>query len=103
MYIVHSNYFCSASSSPPLLLLRGAPDEAWILYRSFTSKRHMKLRVKDLSKVPTWRLEQDSNPQAFGRKDKNLPMSHHAPQCVGTNSVGSCLTSSEQDELAFLL
>src|SRR6218665_1668202 len=31
------------------------------------------------SQVPTWRLERDSNPQPFGGKAMNLPMSHHAP------------------------
>src|SRR6218665_1270195 len=45
---IHSGYFYSASSSP--LPLRGAPDTARILCRSFTPK------------VPTWRLERDSNP-----------------------------------------
>src|SRR6218665_2282167 len=46
------------------------------LHRSFTPKRHKKLRVKDLPKVPAWRLERDSNPRPFGRKATNLPMSH---------------------------
>src|SRR6218665_4149257 len=41
---IHSAYFYSASSSP--LLLRGDPDTARILCRSFTSKRHRKLQVK---------------------------------------------------------
>src|SRR6218665_1509249 len=39
---------------------------------------HRQLRVKVLPKVPVWRLERDSNPQPFGRKAPNLPMSHHA-------------------------
>ena len=56
---IHSGYFYSASSSP--LLLSSAPDTARILCRSFTPKRHRQLRVKDLPKVPTWRLEWDSN------------------------------------------
>ena len=30
--------------------------------------RHRQLQVKDLPKVPTWRLERDSNPRPFGRK-----------------------------------
>ena len=72
---IHSCYFYSASSNP--LLLRGAPDTAWILCWSSTLKRHRQLRVKDLP-VSTWRLEQDSNPRPFGRKVTNLPMSHHA-------------------------
>jgi len=54
---IHSGYFYSASSSP--LLLSGAPDTARILCRSFTPKRHRQLRVKDLPKVHTRRLERD--------------------------------------------
>ena len=49
-----------------------------ILCRGFTLKYHSQLRVKDLPKVPTWRLEQDSNPRPFGQMVMNLPMSHHA-------------------------
>ena len=74
---IHSGHFYSASSSP--LLLRGTVNTARILCRSFTPKHHRQLRVKDLPKVPTWRLERDSNPRPFGRKVTNLPMSHHAP------------------------
>src|SRR6218665_521288 len=74
---IHSGYLYSASSSP--VLFRGAPDTALILCRSFTLKRHRQLRVKDLPKAPTWRLERDSNPQPSGRKVSNLPMSHHEP------------------------
>src|SRR6218665_1877557 len=44
-----------------------------------TPKRHMQLRVKDLSRVPMWRLERDSNPRPFGGKASNLPISHHVP------------------------
>src|SRR6218665_2621044 len=43
---IHSSHFYSTSSS--LLLLRSAPDTAWILCPSFTPKRHRQLRVKDL-------------------------------------------------------
>src|SRR6218665_215933 len=75
---IHSGYYYSASSS--LLLLRGAPDTAWVLCWSFTPKRHRQLLVKDLPKVPTWRLEWDLNLWPFGRKATNLPMSHHSPQ-----------------------
>ena len=46
----HSGYFYSTSSSP--LLLRGAPETARMLCRSFTPKCHRQLRVKDLPKVP---------------------------------------------------
>jgi len=73
LIVVHSGYFYSSSSSP--LPLRGAPDTARILRRSFTPKRHRQLRVKDLPKVPTWRLEWDSNSWHFGWKATNLPMS----------------------------
>jgi len=62
---IHPGYFYSASSS--LLLLRGAPDTARILRRSFMPKRHRQLWGKDLPKVPMW------------WKVSNLPMSHHAP------------------------
>ena len=76
-YRDHSSVTRPSSS----LILRGAPDTARILCRSFTPKRHRQLWVNDLLKVPTWRREQDSNPRPFGRKASNLPMSHHAPQC----------------------
>ena len=42
-------------------------------------KRHRQLWVKDLPKVPMWRLERGSNLWPFGREETNLPMSHHAP------------------------
>ena len=58
----HSGYFYSTSSSP--LLFRVAPDTARILW------------VKDLPKVPTWRLEQESNPWPFRQKASALPMRH---------------------------
>src|SRR6218665_4219413 len=72
---IHSNYFYSACSSP--LPLRSAPDTARVLCRSFTPRRHRHLRVKDLPKVPTWRLERDSNPRPSGLKAATLPMHHH--------------------------
>src|SRR6218665_2934171 len=46
-----------------------------IVCRSFMHMRYRQLRVKDLPKVPTWRLERDSNSRPFGRKAPNLPMS----------------------------
>ena len=74
---IHRGHFYSASSSP--LLLRSALDTGRILCRSFTPKRHRQLWVKDLPKVPTWRLERDSNPRPSGRKASTLPMRHHVP------------------------
>src|SRR6218665_3398818 len=50
--------------------------------RSFTPKRHRQLRMKNLPKVPTWRLKRDSNPRPFGRKATNLPMSHHDSKLI---------------------
>src|SRR6218665_285044 len=75
---IPSDHFYSASSSP--LLLRSAPNTARTLCLSFTPIHHSQLRVKDLPKVPTWRLERDSNPRPSGRKASTLPMSHHVPQ-----------------------
>src|SRR6218665_2730232 len=77
---IHSDHFYSASSSP--LLLRGAPDTERILCRNLTSKRHRQLRVKDLPKVPTWRLEQDSKQRPFGRKASTIPMRHTCPTII---------------------
>ena|SRR6218665_1143770 len=62
---IHSGYFNSASSSP--LLGRQSTDTV--------SEFHRQLRVKDLPKVPTWRLERDSNPRPLERNASNLPMS----------------------------
>jgi len=65
---IHSGYFYSASSSP--LLLRGAPDTARILCRSFTPKRHRQLRVKDLS------ARAEFKPTTFlGDESTNKPLS----------------------------
>ena len=82
--------FIQAISIAPLsspLLLRGAPNTARILCRIFMLTRHRELRVKALPKVPMWQLERDSNPQPFGRKAMNLPVSHHAPKIDLLNNV----------------
>jgi len=71
---IHSFY---SASSP--LQLRGAPDTARILCRNFTPKHHRQLWVKNLPKVPTWRLQRESNPWPFGRKASTLPKRHHVP------------------------
>ena len=76
---IHSDHFYSASSSP--LLLRSAPDTARVLCRSFTPKRHRQLWVENLPKVPTWRLERESNPRPSGWKLSTQPiMRHHIPR-----------------------
>jgi len=69
--------FYSASSSPQLL--RGAPDYSINSVAVNTPKRYRQLWVKDLPKVPTWRLEWDSNQRPSRRKVMNLSLSHHAP------------------------
>ena len=82
---IHSDHFYSASSST--LQLRNAPDTAQILCRSFTPKRHRQLWVKDLPKVPTWRLERESNPRPSGLKLSTQSMRHHVPQTISRTSV----------------
>ena len=49
---IHSFYFYNASSSP--LLLRGAPDTARILRRSFTPKFLRRPQVKNLFLLSPW-------------------------------------------------
>ena len=57
---IHSGCFYSASSSP--LVLRGTPHYSIDIVSELThQKRYRQLWVKDLHKVPTWRLERDSN------------------------------------------
>ena len=70
----------SIAPLPVRFLLRSAPDSVRILCRSFTPKRHRQLSVKDLPKVPTWRLERESNPWPSGWKLSTQPMRHHVPQ-----------------------
>ena len=86
---IHSDHFYSASSSS--LLFRGAPDTARILCRSFTPKRHRQLVVKDLPKVPTWRLERDPNPRPSGRQVSTLLMRHHAPCMLVDVCIAACV------------
>src|SRR6218665_2239310 len=61
---IHSGHFYSAPSSP--LLLRGAPDYSTDTVSEFHAEAHRQLQVKDLPKVPTWRLERESNPRPYG-------------------------------------
>src|SRR6218665_249581 len=57
---IHSGHFYSAPSSP--LLLRGAADYSTDTVSEFHAEAHRQLQVKDLPKVPTWRLKRESNP-----------------------------------------
>src|SRR6218665_2316616 len=61
---IHSGHFYSAHSSP--LLLRGAPDYSTDTVSEFHAEAHRQLQVKDLPKVPTWRLEREWNPRPSG-------------------------------------
>src|SRR6218665_289433 len=61
---IHSSHFYSTPSS--LLLLRCAPDYSTDTVSEFHAEAHTQLQVKDLPKVPTWRLERESNPQPSG-------------------------------------
>ena len=61
---IHSGHFYSASSS--LLLLIGAPDYSTDTVSEFHAEAHRQLWVKDLPKVPAWRLERESNPRPSG-------------------------------------
>src|SRR6218665_643382 len=61
---IHSGHFYSVPSST--LLLRGAPDYSTDTVSEFHAEAHRQLQVKDLPKVPTWRLERESNPRPAG-------------------------------------
>src|SRR6218665_3644972 len=76
---IHSGYLSSSSSSP--LLLRGAPDTAQKLCRSFRPKRHRHLRVKDLPKVPIGQLHRYSNPRLFAQNREESSNKSPCPQC----------------------
>ena len=73
----HSGHFYSAPSSP--LLIRGAPDHSMDTVSEFHAEAHRQLQVKDLPKVPTRRLERESNPRPFGWKLSTQPRRHHVP------------------------
>src|SRR6218665_413539 len=61
---IHPGHFYSAPSSP--LPLRSAPDYSTNTVSEFNAEAHRQLQVKDLPKVPTWRLERELNPRPFG-------------------------------------
>ena len=73
---IHFRYLYSA---PSRFLLRGAPDYSADTESEFHAEAHEQLRVKDLPRVPTRRLEVDSNPQPSGCKAPNIPLHHRAP------------------------
>ena len=73
---IHSGYFYSASSSP--LLLRGAPDTARILCRSFT----LATASEGLAQGPYVAARAGFEPMTLLRQATNLPMSHHAHDII---------------------
>src|SRR2546428_448730 len=75
--VIHFRYLYSA---PSRFLLRGAPDYSADTESEFHAEAHEQLRVKDLPRVPTRRLEVDSNTQPSDCKASNIPLHHHAPQ-----------------------
>src|ERR1043165_9130664 len=74
-------YVCMSTcySAPSRFLLRGAPDYSADTESEFHAEAHEQLRVKDLPRVPTRRLEVDSNPQPSGCKAPNIQLHHRAP------------------------
>src|SRR5688572_1772475 len=75
-------YVCMSTcySAPSRFLLRGAPDYSADTEADFHVEAHEQLRVRDLPRVPTRRLEVDSNPQPSACKAPNIPLHHRAPQ-----------------------
>src|SRR5678816_1640411 len=82
MYVCMST--CNSASSR--FLLRGAPDYSADTESEFHAEAHEQLRVKDLPRVPTRRLEVDSNPQPSGCKAPNIPLHHRAPQYTSVSA-----------------
>ena len=72
---IHSGHFYSTPSSP--LLLGDAPDYSTDTVSEFHTEVHRQLQVKDLPKVPTWRLERESNPRPSGWESSSQPRHHH--------------------------
>src|SRR5688572_13440752 len=78
MYVCMSTCYSALSR----FLLGGAPDYRADTESEFHAEAHEQLRVMDLPRVPTRRLEVDSNPQPSGCKALNIPLHHRAPQKV---------------------
>ena len=80
VYVCMYVWMSTCSSTPSRFLLRGAPDYSADTESEFHAEAHEQLRVKDLPRVPTRRLEVDSNPQPSCCKAPNIPLHHRAPQ-----------------------
>src|SRR6188768_2117480 len=94
MYVCMYEHLLNAIAPLPRSLLRGAPDYSVDTESKFHAEAHEQLRVKDLPRVPTQRLEVDSNPQPSGCKAPNIPLHHRAPQRI--YNVGPTRVSEER-------
>ena len=77
---IHFVHFYSSPSSP--LLLRDAPDYCTDAVSEFHPEAHRQLLVKDLLKVPTWRLERESEPTTLRLKVIVSTKAPPRPACV---------------------
>ena len=82
---IHFRYLYSA---PSRFLLRGAPDYSADTESEFHAEAHDQLRVKDLLRIPTRRLEVDSNPQPSGCKAPKIPLHRRAPHSGARWPIG---------------
>ena len=90
---IHSGHFYRALQG--LYYSEALPTTARILYRSFGNRQ---LQVKDLPKVPTWRLERESNPRPSGWKSSSQPRRHHVPSLIfPQSSIQLNMTSHSRD------
>ena len=80
-------------SAPSRFLLRGAPDYSADTESEFHAEAHEQLRVKDLPRVPTRRLEVDSNPQPSNAYGTYIGLCN-APICM-YSSVHACMSVSK--------
>src|SRR5688572_11361243 len=84
IWTIFRMYVCMSTcySAPSRFLLRGASDYSADTESEFHAEAHEQLRVKDLPRVPTRRLEVDSNPPPSSCKAPNIPLHHRAPQNI---------------------
>src|ERR1043165_1754473 len=85
---IHFRYLYSA---PSRFLLRGVPDYSADTESEFQAEELEQLRVKDLPRVPTWRLEVDSNPQPCGCKAPNIPHTTASIQSLARSDMHKTL------------
>src|SRR6218665_2830633 len=100
---IHSfGHFYSSPSSP--ILLRGAPDYSTDTLSEFHAEAHRQLYVKDLPKVPTWRLEAMMHfppcfrfpplfPKNFSHSAENFPNLTFFPKIFRFSSAKIFLTT----------